>query len=59
LLLLRLTAPLGIALLLLVLQFAADRFHTVASVVLLGHTITVTREGWHNGVLMASRVSLP
>jgi cobalt/nickel transport system permease protein len=28
----------------------------VASLHLLGHKIVVTREGWHNGVLIASRV---
>ena len=49
---LRLTAPLGIASVLLVLQSVFTGATPLWTV--LG--ITVTREGWHTGLLMASRV---
>ncbi|MEI6033212.1 MAG: cobalt ECF transporter T component CbiQ [Verrucomicrobiae bacterium] len=51
---LRLAAPMGIAAVLLVLQSVFAGTTPLWTVPALG--ITVTREGWHTGLLMASRV---
>ncbi|MDD5348827.1 MAG: cobalt ECF transporter T component CbiQ [Chthoniobacteraceae bacterium] len=56
LLALRLAAPLGIAGMLLVLQSVMAGSTPLWSAALLGVKITVTREGLHNGLLIASRV---
>jgi cobalt/nickel transport system permease protein len=56
LIMLRLAGPLGMALLLLGLQSLLTGTTPLASMQLLGHRITFTREGWHNGQLLAARV---
>ena len=53
---LRLAAPLGIAAVLLVLQSVMTGTTPLWVVVAVGMKITVTWEGWHAGLLLASRV---
>lgn len=54
--LLRMTGPLAIAAVLLVLQAILTGHTPVGSMELLGWSITFTAEGWRTGILMASRV---
>jgi cobalt/nickel transport system permease protein len=53
---LRLSAPLGVAFIVLVLQAVMTGSTPIASLQLLGHKITITQEGWQSGRLIASRV---
>lgn len=53
---LRLVAPMGIAAVLLVLQSVLTGSTPLWTVPAFGFKVTVTREGWHIGCLMASRV---
>ena len=53
---LRLAAPVGIAAVLLVLQSVMAGATPLWSISVLGMEATVTREGLHNGLLLASRV---
>ena len=53
---LRLLAPMGVAAMLLVLQSITTGSTPLWIVTALGVKVTVTREGWHAGILLASRV---
>jgi cobalt/nickel transport system permease protein len=53
---LRLTAPMGIAIVLLILQSLMTGSTPILEIPVMGTHLTVTREGWQTGVLMSSRV---
>jgi cobalt/nickel transport system permease protein len=56
LVLLRLAGPLGMAAMLLVLQLFLTGSTPLHSFAVLGWQVTATREGWHSGCLLASRM---